>query len=254
MKILLSNDDGVHALGLKILYDELKKLGTVKVVAPLEEKSTTGHSLTLHKPLRLIQMENKDFYGVNGSPADCIYLGLKQVLKYEPDIIVSGINRGANLGQDIYYSGTVSAAREACIIGIPSYAVSLDVDFKSRKPESKLHFKTAAKMAVKVIKEYQKRKFPKYTLLNINVPDVPMNKIKGIMPARQGFRHYSGAVVRRVDHRGKDYYWVGGQYAGFEKEHDTDCAKVDEGFVTVTPLKLDATDMAYLEEMKRTIG
>ncbi len=251
MKILLSNDDGVHAAGIKILYDELKKIGTVKVVAPLEEKSTTGHSLTLHKPLRLIQMENKDFYGVNGSPADCIYLGLKQVMKFQPDIIVSGINRGANLGQDIYYSGTVSAAREACIMGIPSYAVSLDVDFKSRKPEHKLHFKTAAKMAVKIIKDYQKRKFPKYTLLNINVPDVPLSKIKGIVPARQGFRHYNGAVVKRVDHRGKDYFWVGGQYAGFEKEQDTDCSLVDEGFVTITPLKLDVTDMAFLEEMKR---
>jgi 5'-nucleotidase len=254
MKILLSNDDGVHAAGLKILYDELKKLGTVKVVAPLEEKSTTGHSLTLHKPLRLIQMENKDFYGVNGSPADCIYLGLKQVMKFQPDIVVSGINRGANLGQDVYYSGTVSAAREACIMGIPSYAISLDVDFGSRKPESKLHFKTAAKMAVKIIKDFQKNKFPKYTLLNINVPDLPLAKIKGVVPARQGFRHYSGAVVKRVDHRGKDYFWVGGQYHGFEKEHDTDCAKVDEGFVTITPLKLDVTDMAYLEEMKRVTG
>ena len=254
MRILLSNDDGVHAVGLKILYNELKKLGTVKVVAPLEEKSTTGHSLTLHKPLRLIQMENKDFYGVNGSPADCVYLGLKEVMKTQPDIIVSGINRGANLGQDIYYSGTVSAAREACIMGIPAYAVSLDVEFKSRKPEDKLHFKTAAKMAVKIIKEYQQRKFPKYTLLNINVPDVPLSKIKGIAPTRQGFRHYNGAVVRRVDHRGKDYYWIGGQYAGFEKEHTNDCAKVDEKYVSVTPLKLDVTDMAYLEEMLRVIG
>lgn len=254
MKILLSNDDGVHAAGLKILYDELKKLGTVKVVAPLEEKSTTGHSLTLHKPLRIIPMANKDFFGVNGSPADCIYLGLKEVMSSAPDIVVSGINRGANLGQDVYYSGTVSAAREACILGIPSFAVSLDVDFKNRKPESKLNFKTAAKMAVKIIKEYQKKKFPKYTLLNINVPDTPMAKIKGVVPARQGFRHYSGAVVKRVDHRGKDYYWVGGQYHGFEKEQDTDCAKVDEGFVTITPLKLDVTDMAFLEEMKRVTG
>lgn len=251
MKILLSNDDGVHAPGIRILYEELKKIGTVKVVAPLEEKSTTGHSLTLHKPLRLIPMEHRDFYGVNGSPADCIYLGLKQVMKGQPDIVVSGINRGANLGQDIYYSGTVSAAREACILGIPAYAVSLDVDFKSRKPDQQLNFKTAAKYAVKIIKEYQKHKFPKYTLLNINVPDVPLSKVKGITPARQGFRHYSGSVVKRVDHRGKDYYWVGGQYSGFEKEHDTDCAKVDAGYVAITPLKLDVTDMAFLEEMRR---
>lgn len=250
MRILLSNDDGVHAPGLRILYEELKKLGHVKVVAPLEEKSTTGHSLTLHKPLRLISLE-KDFYGVNGSPADCVYLGIKQVLKRMPDIVVSGINRGANLGQDIYYSGTVSAAREACMLGIPSYAVSLNVAFKTSKSESKLHYATAAKTLVKIIREYQKKKFPKYTLLNVNVPDLPLNRIKGIHPARQGFRHYSGSVIKRTDHRGKDYFWVGGQYSGFLPEPDTDCVKVDEGYVSITPLKLDATDMAYLEEMKR---
>ncbi len=250
MRILLSNDDGVHAPGLKILYDELRKLGTVKVVAPLEEKSTTGHSLTLHKPLRLIQMD-KDFYGVNGSPADCVYLGIKQVMKQMPDIVVSGINRGANLGQDVYYSGTVSAAREACILGIPAYAVSLNVDFKSRRNENKLNYLTAAKMMVKIIQEYQKKKFPKYTLLNVNVPDVPFSRIKGVKPARQGFRHYSSSVLKRVDHRGKDYYWVGGQYLGFLDEPETDCVVVDQGFVSITPLKLDVTDMSYLEEMKR---
>jgi 5'-nucleotidase len=250
MKILLSNDDGVHAPGLKILYEELKKLGTVKVVAPLEEKSTTGHSLTLHKPIRLIQME-KDFYGINGSPADCVSMGVRQVFKSAPDLIVSGPNRGANLGQDVYYSGTVSAAREGCIMGIPSYAVSLDVDFKAKKVEKKLNYLTAAKVAVKIIKEYHLKKFPKYTLLNINVPDLPMNRIKGIVPARQGFRHYSGSILKRTDHRGKDYYWLGGQYHGFEPEVDTDCAQVHQGYVTITPLKLDVTDMAFLEEMKR---
>jgi 5'-nucleotidase len=250
MKILLSNDDGVHAPGLRILYEELRKLGSVKVVAPLEEKSTMGHALTLHKPLRLLPME-KDFYGVSGSPADCVYIGMRQVLKSAPDIVVSGINRGANLGQDVYYSGTVSAAREGCMLGIPSYSVSLDVDFKNRKPENKLHYATAAKMAVQVIREFQKRTLPKYTLMNINVPDLPIKKIKGIVPARQGFRYYSSAVLKRTDHRGKDYFWVGGQYHGFEPESDTDCAVVHKGFVSLTPLKLDVTDMAYLDEMKR---
>lgn len=250
MRILISNDDGVHAVGLKALYQELKKLGTVKVVAPMEEKSTTGHSLTLHKPLRIFNIE-KDFYGVSGSPADCVYLGIRQVLKKKPDLIVSGINRGANLGQDIYYSGTVSAAREGCILGIPSVAVSLDVKFHNRKSEAKLHYATAAKMAVKIIKEYMSKRVPDYTLLNINVPDVPLSKIKGIKPARQGFRHYSGEVIKRVDHRGRDYFWVGGQYEGFEPEIDTDCHYVDQGYVSVTPLKLDVTDMTFLEEMKR---
>src|SRR6185312_2638743 len=143
---LLSNDDGVHAEGLKILQKELQKLGQVWVVAPLEEKSTTGHSLTLHKPLRMIPMGNR-FYGVNGSPADCVYLGIRQVLGGLPDLVVSGINRGANLGQDVYYSGTVSAAREACILGIPAVAVSLAIDFKKARlrEESELHYETASK-------------------------------------------------------------------------------------------------------------
>ncbi len=250
MKILLSNDDGVHAPGLRILYDELKKLGQVKVVAPLEEMSTTGHSLTISRPLRLLEID-KDFYGVSGSPADCVSMGVRHVFKSMPDIVVSGVNRGANLGQDVYYSGTVSAAREGCILGLPAYAVSLDVDFKGRKAEAKLHYATAAKMAVKIIRDYHKKGFPKYTVLNINVPDLPLNKIKGIVPARQGFRHYSGAVLKRTDHRGKDYFWVGGQYHGFEPESDTDCAMVSKGFVAITPLKLDVTDMAFLEEMKR---
>jgi 5'-nucleotidase len=176
---------------------------------------------------------------------------MKQVIKGIPDIVVSGINRGANLGQDIYYSGTVSAAREGCILGIPSYAISLDVNYKKKKLEHHLNYRTAAKMAVKLIKEYQKKGFPKYTLLNINVPDLAMSRIKGVKPARQGYRHYGSAVVKRTDHRGKDYFWVGGNYSGFEPDPETDCHFVHDGYVSVTPLKLDVTDMAFLEEMKR---
>jgi len=213
MKILLSNDDGVHAPGLRILYEELKKLGQVKVVAPMEEMSTTGHSLTISRPLRLTQIE-KDFYGVNGSPADCISMGIQHVLKSKPDVVVSGVNHGANLGQDIYYSGTVSAAREGCIMGIRSFAVSLDIDFSVRRPGVKLskkkpNYRTAAKIAVKIIKDSKTLGMPKHTLMNINVPDRTLQKIKGVVPARQGFRHYDHSVVKRMDHRGKDYYWVG---------------------------------------------
>jgi 5'-nucleotidase len=245
MRILLSNDDGVHAPGLKILQRELRKLGSVYVVAPLEEKSTTGHSLTLHKPLRLISM-GKDFYGVSGSPADCVYLGIRQVIGGMPDLVVSGPNRGANLGQDVYYSGTVSAAREACILGIPSIAVSLAVDFSKIKPESALHYASAAKMAVSVIRNMKKLPLPAHTLLNLNVPDLPMSKIKGVQLTRQGFRFYSGSILRRKDHRGKDYFWVGGQYQGFRKESGTDCFAVESGFASLTPLKLDSTDLQCL--------
>jgi 5'-nucleotidase len=245
MRILLSNDDGVHAPGLKILQKELSKLGTVYVVAPLEEKSITGHSLTLHKPLRLIQME-KNFYGVSGSPADCVYLGIRQVMGKMPDLVISGPNRGANLGQDVYYSGTVSAAREACILGIPSMAVSLAVDFQKMAPESSLHYASAAKMAVRVLRGMRKFELPAHTLLNLNVPDLPMNRIKGVQLTRQGFRYYSGSILRRKDHRGKDYFWVGGKYKGFRKEIGTDCYAVESGFASLTPLKLDSTDLQCL--------
>lgn len=249
MKILLSNDDGVHALGLKALYTELKKLGKVWVVAPLEEKSTTGHSLTLHKPLRLIPAEN-GFFGVNGSPADCVYLGIRQVIGGVPDLVVSGINRGANLGQDVYYSGTVSAAREACMLGIPALAVSLSIDVKKGLAEDKLHYSTAAKIAAKLIKRIDRKSIPRHTLLNLNVPDVAIGKVKGIEPARQGFRYYSGNILRRKDHRGKDYYWVGGQYKGFHNEPETDCVAVESGYASLTPLRLDCTDTGFLTTLR----
>jgi 5'-nucleotidase len=226
----------------------MKKLGEVWVVAPLEERSTTGHSLTIHKPLRLIPIE-PNFYGVSGSPADCVYLGIREVIGKMPDLVVSGVNRGANLGQDVYYSGTVSAAREACILGIPSLAVSLAVDFKKLKPESTLHYETAAKMAVKVLRSLKKSPLPPHTLLNLNVPDLPLKQVKGIQLVRQGFRFYSGSILRRKDHRGKDYYWVGGQYQGFRKEKDTDCFAVESGFASLTPLKLDSTDHQFLSEL-----
>ncbi len=250
MKILLCNDDGVHAHGLKEMYRELKKIGNVWVVAPLEEKSTTGHSLTIHKPLRMIPMGER-FFGVNGSPADCVYLGIREVIRGMPDLVVSGINRGGNLGQDVYYSGTVSAAREACILGLPALAVSLSVDFSRGTPESKLHYSTAAKMSVRILKNPKFNKLPKHTLLNLNVPDLPLSRIKGVRLARQGFRYYSGSILKRTDHRGKDYYWVGGRYKGFREEENSDCVTVDSGYVSVTPLKLDCTDFHFLEEMQR---
>lgn len=250
MRILLSNDDGVHAPGIQAMYHALKKLGQVYVVAPLEERSTTGHSLTIHKPLRMVSI-GKDFFGVSGSPADCIYLGIRRVFKKMPDLVISGINRGANLGQDVYYSGTVSAAREACILGIPAMAVSLAVDFKRRVPEEKLHYQTAANLTVQVIQSLKNHSIPDHTLLNLNVPDVALKKIKGIQVARQGFRYYSGSILSRKDHRGKDYYWVGGEYRGFRKEPDTDCTAVAQGYASLTALKLDSTDFGFLSVLKK---
>jgi 5'-nucleotidase len=248
LKILVSNDDSVHAPGIHLLAKELRKLGQVYVVAPLEEKSTTGHSLTIHKPLRILDLGHlgKNVFGVSGSPADCVYLGIREVLGGKmPDLVVSGINRGANLGQDVYYSGTVSAAREACILGIPSIAVSLDVEFARALPEKSLHYATAAKLTVQLIRKLMKHselQVPHHTLLNFNVPDLPLKEVRGIHLARQGFRYYTGSVLRRVDHRGKDYYWLGGTYEGFREDQGSDCHTVADGYASLTPLKLDSTD------------
>lgn len=251
LKILVSNDDGVYAWGLHVLYKHLRKLGQVWVVAPLEEKSTTGHSLTIHKPLRLLGMEH-GFYGVSGSPADCVYIGIREVMKTMPDLVVSGINRGGNLGQDIYYSGTVSAAREACILGIPAIAVSCNIDPRKVRDERSIHFDTAAKSVVKLLREISITSIPKHTLLNVNVPDVPMSRIKGFRAAKQGFRYYSGSVLKRVDHRGKPYFWVGGQYKGFHRQPGSDCDAVADNYVSVTPVRLDCTDHSYLGELERS--
>ena len=248
MKILLSNDDGVFARGLNELYVELRKLGTVKVFAPLEEMSATGHSLSLHRPLRIHPIK-KDFFGVNGSPADCIYLGMHEAFKGGPDIVVSGINRGGNLGQDIFYSGTVSAAREACSKGIPSFAVSLNIEFGSKNPDSKNHYPTAAKMAKTIIQSFVKKKLPNNTLLNINVPNLPLKKVKGVRPTQQGLQNYDLAVIERKDHRGKSYYWVDRRNTGHHPDPLTDCDVTRSGFVSITPMKLDSTDFTYLDQM-----
>ncbi len=253
MKILVSNDDGVFASGLKTLAQSLKKLGQVVVVAPLEERSTMGHSLTLHKPLRL-QKIGDAFYGINGSPADCVYLAIREVFKGMPDLVVSGPNRGANLGQDVYYSGTVSAAREACILGIPAIALSVDVAHGNKKNPTKevsVHYDTACAELLKFLAKIKLKDFSKYNLFNINVPNVGKSKIKGMHFTRMGFRHYSGNVIKRIDHRGKPYFWVGGQYKGFQDEPGTDCSSVARGFVSVTPIQLDCTNFNTLMDLEK---
>ena len=253
MNILVCNDDGVFAWGLNVLQEHLKKIGKVWVVAPLEEKSTTGHSLTIHKPLRVQKLES-GFYGVNGSPADCVYIGIREVMKKMPDLVVSGINRGANLGQDVYYSGTVSAAREACILGIPSIAISTNVDYKKKKEEKEIHFDTAAKAVVQLLKTIKYKEIPKHTLLNVNAPDVPFRQIKGFRAAKQGFRYYSGNVIKRIDHRGKPYFWIGGQYKGFMNQPGSDCLAVSKNYISITPVQLDCTDYSFLSELEEHKG
>jgi 5'-nucleotidase len=248
MKILISNDDGVHAPGIAALAGSMKAWGKTTVVAPEKEKSTTGHSLTLHKPLRIHRLSN-GFYRCSGGPADCVYLGANEVMKSKPDLVVSGINHGANLGQDVFLSGTVSAAREASNMRIPAMSVSLCLDFN--KIKQPMHYETAARASSealrRVLAAFGKspkaalKAWPQGLLINVNVPNVPYSKLKGYRIATQGHRYYSGKILQRTDARGRKYYWIGGTYEGFEPLPKSDCEYVDQGYVSITPLELDTT-------------
>jgi 5'-nucleotidase len=260
MQILISNDDGVTAPGIHALAKEFADFKVV-VVAPERERSTTGHSLTLHKPLRLQRLE-KNIYWVSGGPADCIYLGINEVLGKKPDLVLSGINRGANLGQDVFYSGTASAAREAANLGVPSMAVSLDLSY--HRKEKKEHYASAAKLARQALEQsllsfsglktlnWKKalRSWPQGLMLNVNTPNLPLAKVKGIKPAKQGHRLYGSHIAKRVDARGRDYFWIGGKYEGYRPIPESDCWWVDRGYVAVTPLELDTTLTSVYEQLK----
>ncbi len=176
---------------------------------------------------------------MSGSPADCVYMGVREILKGMPDLLLSGINRGANLGNDIFYSGTVAAAREGAQLGIPSYAFSLVYD-KGPAPTNE-DFDEAAQIAVEVVERCSQIQFPKQTLLNVNIPKIPKEQRKGIRVARQGVRHYANSVLKREDPRGSHYYWLGGTYERFEPIDDSDCALCAEGWTTIVPLNLDTT-------------
>lgn len=231
MKVLLSNDDGVNAPGIRALYKELHAAHEATIIAPLEERSTTGHSLSLDKPLRLERLD-ENIYGCSGFPGDCVLMGIGYLLKERrPEVIVSGINRGANLGQDLYYSGTIAAAREAAFHGIPSIAVSLV--FESMH---EVHRYETAATFIKWCLELEIHKHcPPLTVININVPNLPIEEIKGARLTQVGFRRYTEEIHARVDIRQRDYYWIAGVYQGFEKHPDSDCQAVDEGLISITP-------------------
>ncbi len=231
MRILLANDDGVHAPGIRGLYNELSPHHQTYIIAPLEERSTTGHSLSLDRPLRLEKFD-ETIYGCSGYPADCILMGLGHLMKNNrPDVVVSGINRGANLGQDLYYSGTVAAAREAAFHGVPALAVSLVFD----RVNEEHRYHTAAQF-IKWCLEFELHKAcPPMTLLNINVPNVEFSKLQGAKLTEVGFRRYSEEIHARIDSRNRDYFWIAGLYEGFDSNPDSDCHALNEGKVAITP-------------------
>ena len=239
MNILLSNDDGIQSEGLTALEEALRSVGEIYTVAPDRAQSSMSHALTLHRPLRVNELGPRRL-SVNGTPVDCVKLALTGLLPMRPDLVVSGINKGPNLGDDIIYSGTVSAAIEGALLGLPAIAVSL-VTFKD------FNFRAAAEFTARLIAEIQGHGIPPKTLLNINVPLLPKEQLKGWRLTRMGKRHYSESIVERVDPRGGKYYCIGGDDLGFAHEEGTDCMAVHENFISVTPLQVDLTDYKLLQ-------
>lgn len=233
MKILLSNDDGYHAIGLATLARSVASLAETVIVAPDRNQSGSSHSLTLDIPLRVGRTDQGVYY-VNGTPTDCVHLAITGLLDYEPDMVVAGINHGSNLGDDVLYSGTVAAAIEGRFLGLPAMAVSL-------AGGDPTHFDTAGRAVCELIERLLHDPLPADTILNVNVPDVPWASIKGYQATRLGFRHRAEASVRSLDPKGKPVYWVGPAGAGQDAGPGTDFHAIADNFVSVTPLQVDLT-------------
>jgi 5'-nucleotidase len=243
MRILISNDDGINSEGLRTLAEVLRALGEVFIVAPDRDQSAASHALSLYRPLRMEEI-SQNIYSVDGTPTDCVNLAVNGILKdKKPDLVVSGINKGENLGDDITYSGTVSAAIEGTLLGISSIAVSV-------VNKNGLRFDTASYYALLIAKYVLRRGLPKGTFINLNIPSLPKEEIRGIKVTRQGKRVYGEPIVENVDPRGRKYYWIGGNELGFLDIENSDIIAVNQGYVSVTPIKLDLTDYDFLERLK----
>lgn len=243
--IFVTNDDGYMSDGIKALTRALREIADVIVVAPATEQSVTSHSFSLYRPLRC-KKKSKNLYVVDGTPTDCVILGVNFILKgVLPDILFSGINRGPNLGDDINYSGTVSAAVEGGILGIPSVAISCAA-FKKKG----MKYKSAAKFALRIAKKILKEKLPKDIIFNVNVPNLTEDRIKGYRFTSQGKINYANVTTEKLDPRGQKYYWTQGEQAGFEDIKGSDCNAISDGFVSITPVKVTLTDNAFLKKIK----
>jgi len=256
--ILVTNDDGVHSPGIIALYKALNPLGDVYMVAPEGEQSAVAHALTLHRPLKVEKIKllnyssDKKIFAINGTPTDCVIIGINKILRRKPDLIVSGINNGGNMGDDITYSGTVAAAIEGTLLGIPSIAVSLVKGIKDNGiyPDKPLRFQKAAAIAKRLASMVLKKTLPHDTLLNVNVPNT--QNIKGIKLTRQGKRTYDNSVHEISDPRGKKHYWIGGGSPIWELGKDTDFVAVKNAFISVTPVHLDLTNYDALGFLRKT--
>jgi 5'-nucleotidase len=250
MHILVTNDDGINAPGLLALAQAMRDLGRVTVVAPDHNWSASGHVKTFHRPIRVretVLADGSKAYHSDGAPSDCIAVALLGFVKPRVDLVVSGINPSANIGHDVTYSGTVTAAMEGAIAGVPSMAVSQD---SPEFHDGKLDYSTSARVAREVAAAVMKNNLPEGIFINLNIPYLPYESIKGFCITRQGIRLYHDVLVRRKDPRGKPYYWIGGPAPTGVREKDTDYGAIKSGYVSITPLELDLTAASAIKTMK----
>lgn len=245
MRILLSNDDGYFAPGLAVLAEALSAIGEIVVVAPEQNRSGASNSLTLDRPL-FLKKAASGFYFVNGTPTDCVHLAVTGMLDRLPDIIVSGINHGANMGDDTIYSGTVAAATEGFLLGIPSIAISL-TSFEGN------NFETAGQVARELVERFIRDPIKEPVLLNVNVPDIPYANLKGMEVTRLGRRHKAEPVVKMTSPRKETVFWVGAAGAAADAGPGTDFNAIERGCVSITPLQIDLTHTAQLPAIRRWV-
>lgn len=248
MRVLLTNDDGIFAEGLHVLAREVQKVADIHVVAPDHEQSATGHSITMHRPLRVesvkfLHSPGLRAWAVNGTPADCVKLAVESILPYKPDLVISGINRGANLGTDVLYSGTVSAAIEGVILGIPAIAVSLTEYYEPQ-------FEYAAEFVARLATVLFKQGVACDTLLNVNVPGVARENILGAVITKLGVRQYKNAFEERTDPRGRSYFWLAGELIDTEHDEDSDVSAIKQSKISITPIQHDLTNYKLINSLK----
>ncbi len=242
MRILVTNDDGIASPGLAALAHALSVIGEVWIVAPDRERTAVAHSVTLHKPLRVHRTAVRT-YTVNGTPVDCVNLALLKILPKPPTIVVSGINKGVNLGDDVMYSGTVSAAMEGTILGVPSVAVS-------QEGGDTFRFAVGATYAARVVRMVLERGLPEETLLNVNIPDRPRSAIKGVRVTCLSRRRFENPIIEKLDPHGRKYYWIAGKRISWSRSKDADHEAIETGFVSLTPIHLDLTYYGVLDQFR----
>lgn len=241
-RILVTNDDGIQSAGLRSLAVALAKLGEVWVVAPDRERTAVAHAVTLHKPLRVHQL-GKRVFAINGTPVDCVNLALLKVMPKRPHLLVSGINKGVNLGDDVLYSGTVSAAVEGTILGVPSIAVS-------QEGRDRFRFRTGVHYALRLSRLVLQNGLPDETLINLNIPDRSLSAITGVRVTCLSRRRFDNPIIEKVDPHGRTYYWIAGTRVSWSRSKDADHEAIEEGAVSVTPLHLDSTYYDVLDELR----